>query len=122
ERFFLYFYAIRAYCSDEISKSTASGGPAASKPSGNEQTGRSQAKQHQARRLGDGRARHRKGGVERRKRVATDDVLADPEPVRIQLGRSVKPGGKDVPGGTIGRGADSQKKSPLVNCTWGTKK
>ena len=41
---------------------------------------------------------------------------------RIQLCRSVNPAGNGVPGGTMGRGADSQKKSPLVSSTCGTKK
>ena len=33
--------------------------------------------------------------------------------LRIHSWRSVKPAGKGVPGGTIGLGAESQKKSPL---------
>ena len=43
-------------------------------------------------------------------------------PFRIQLCRSVKPGGNGVPGGTIGLGADSQRKFPLDNMTSGRKK
>ena len=42
--------------------------------------------------------------------------------LRIQLWRSVAPSGNGVPGGTTGRGAESQKKSPLASCTCGTKK
>ncbi len=38
---------------------------------------------------------------------------------RIQVCKS---GEKGVPGGTIGLGAESHRKSPLVNCTSGRKK
>src|SRR5262245_60392548 len=41
---------------------------------------------------------------------------------RIQLCRAVEPGGKGVPGGTIGLGAESQRNCPVERSTWGTKK
>jgi hypothetical protein len=65
---------------------------------------------------------------ERKRRVKgarTDDVGPDAQPVR---GKSVIPypalqvEQKGVPGATIGRGADSHRKSPLLNNTSGRKK
>jgi hypothetical protein len=41
---------------------------------------------------------------------------------RHPASKSVKLGGNGVPGGTLGWGAESQKKSPLVSNTCGTKK
>lgn len=42
--------------------------------------------------------------------------------LRTHSWRSVNPGGNEVPGGTIGLGAESQKNSPPVTATVGTKK
>lgn len=42
--------------------------------------------------------------------------------LRIQVCKSVVPGGKGVPGGTIGLGADSHRKFPSASCTSGRKK
>ena len=62
------------------------------------------------------------------KRSLASDVGADPQPVGLQeliscpalkIGEA---GGKGVPGGMIGLGAESQKKSPFDNSTCGTKK
>src|ERR1700733_13221587 len=53
--------------------------------------------------------------------VPTRDQSGSRFSSRIQVCRSVKPGGKGVPP-VIGLGADSQRKSPLLSSTCGTKK
>ena len=42
---------------------------------------------------------------------------AMPGSSRVQLCKSVKPGGNGVPGATMGFGAESQRKSPLASWT-----
>jgi len=65
------------------------------------------------------------------KRSLASDVGADPQPIGRNTSITViscpalkigEAGGKGVPGGTIGLGAESQKKSPFDNSTCGTKK
>ena len=41
---------------------------------------------------------------------------------RVQLCRSAKPAGNEAPSGTMGFGAESQRKSPSFYWTCGTKK
>jgi hypothetical protein len=97
---------------------------------------KSTASQDQARQsstcngTGDSDTVEHKGRVKGWRSGTANDVSADPQPIGLQklISRPTlevsKPGGKGVPGGTIGLGAESHKKSPLavVISTCGTKK
>jgi hypothetical protein len=81
---------------------------------------------------GDAHAVEDEGRVELWRRGATtNNVSADPQPIGLDTSITViscpalkigETGGKGVPGGMIGFGAESQKKSPFDNSTCGTKK